>query len=168
MSTGRTALLTSEIRPRQQSEQSDSDGEDNEEPIDVDAIDARNDGSDERSSGRKRSATTHDPKKQANTNKRNRRHDEFNAHMRDLVEVFRKPIEVKPIEVVDPGDKWINEAHELWKKDFASVDFEVARAVFEEWNQNTRSAQTFVVSGDDYRKSLVAHHKRNHGVWNDE
>ena len=171
MASGRTAALTSEIQIRQYGQQSDSSNEEGESSSDMEtgrdvdnAIDIDTGIGNERSSQRKRSATTHDPKKTVNTNKRTRHFDEFNEQIKNLVEVFKKPIEVSPIEMIDPADRWINEAHSIWREDFGLVDFEVAKVMFEEWSRNIRSAQIFVVSGDNYRKALVAHYERQYEI----
>ena len=74
------------------------------------------------SGGRKRSATTHDPKRSANANKRTRHLDIFNERMSELVGVFKEATTVncrlEPVEVVMGDQKSVREAHTIWAKEF--------------------------------------------------
>ena len=61
----------------------------------------------QRNTGRKRSATTSDPKK--STKKRNRSMKQvFNDRMGELIEVFKKPIDT-----VNHDERWVNEALDI-------------------------------------------------------
>lgn len=115
----------------------------------------------QRNTGRKRSATTSDPKK--STKKRKRPIQEvFDDRMGELIEVFKKPIDT-----VNHDERWVNEALDIWERDFNLEPFEVTEAMFKEWNMSARNAHFFVRGGDNFRNQLVARLRSRLGVEDD-
>lgn len=117
----------------------------------------------EATGARKRAATTSDPKKAVGENKQTRHMEGFNSHIKELVEAFKKPVVVTDARW-DDEKEWIKEAHEIWDRDFLSVGFKVANAMFEDWDEKPRKANTFITGSDTFRRESVSHVASEMGV----
>ena len=114
------------------------------------------------SRGRKRSATTTDPKKAAGSKSRSRITDhELRAHVGDLVKALQQPVKIVRS---NSDEEWVKEAHDIWERDFdESASFEVTNAIFNQWAEKPRTAYAFVRGSERFRKKLVASLEQEHG-----
>lgn len=98
--------------------------------------------------GRKRAATTHDPKK-VNAKKAHVS-ETLCSQMTEAIAIMKEPVKVS-----DPNESWLDKALNIWNDEFKDADFAVQHAVYGSWSQNLREAKIFVQSSPQYRQWLV-------------
>ena len=100
--------------------------------------------------GRKRAATTHDPKKETSRVKMTHPIQALHTQMSEVVDALKGQVTV-----IEAHERWLDEALELWRKEFQGTSFPVQRAVHKIWSQNPSEAQMFAQSSREYRRWFV-------------
>lgn len=107
--------------------------------------------------GRKRAATTHDPKK--TKIKKPRPMEMLCSQMAEAMEIFKEPVRIS-----DSNERWLGEALEIWNSEFQGISFAVQHAMYGKWSQNLRDARIFVQSSREYRRWLVEKTEQDLGL----
>ena len=106
--------------------------------------------------GRKRAATTHDPKKAAdNAAKKPRPKESTSSQIAKAIEAIEAPMKVEAARIPDANEHWLAGAVAIWKKEFRGVPFAIQHAMHRNWLENRGEAQLFVQSSKEYRRWLV-------------
>ena len=104
----------------------------------------------------KRAATTHDPKKAADSAAMKLRCKEStSSQIAKAIEAIEAPMKMEAARIPDANKHWLAGAVAIWKKEFRGDPFAIQHAMHRNWRENRGEAQLFVQSSKKYRRWLV-------------